>query len=248
MNTATPLGAWGRSVMSLDRGGEQDAVYVGFSRDGFNFLRSPVRSEAFLPMSTTFDAWNFQNVQSVGGGFLTHTDSLQFYVGARNANCSGAALGCTPFDGRWDGNGTTGSASLRRDGFASAVSTGAGASMLTTEPVVFRGSHFFWNIAYTAAEGAPMVVELLDLGGTVVKASLPVGGGGVAVDSTGFHVLWEDKKGLEDYAGRPVRFRFHLPPKARVYSFWVSRARGGCSDGFVAAGGSAFNSTVDACP
>ena len=72
----------------------------------------------------------------------------------------------------------------------------------------------------------------------------------MAVDSTSFHALWEDKKGLEDYAGggRPVRFRFHLPPKARVYSFWVSRASGGCSDGFVAAGGSAFNSTVDACP
>ena len=41
-----------------NRGGEQDA-----SRAGFNFLRSPVRSEAFLPMSTTYDAWNFQNVR-----------------------------------------------------------------------------------------------------------------------------------------------------------------------------------------
>ena len=39
------------------RGGEQDAVYVGFSRDGFNFQRSPVRSRAFLPMSKTLHAW-----------------------------------------------------------------------------------------------------------------------------------------------------------------------------------------------
>ena len=47
------------------RGGEQDAVYVGFSRDGFfNFQRSPVRARAFLPMSKTYHAWNFQNVQS----------------------------------------------------------------------------------------------------------------------------------------------------------------------------------------
>ena len=42
------------------RGGEQDAVYVGFSRDGFNFQRSPVRTTAFLPMSTKLHTWNFR--------------------------------------------------------------------------------------------------------------------------------------------------------------------------------------------
>ena len=72
------------------RGGEQDAVYVGFSRDGFNFQRSPIRDTAFLPMSEAYHAWNFQNVQSVGGGFLTLNDTLRFFVGARSGDCVGA--------------------------------------------------------------------------------------------------------------------------------------------------------------
>ena len=42
------------------------------------FQRSPVRTQAFLPMSETYHAWNFQNVQSVGGGFLTTRDQLRF--------------------------------------------------------------------------------------------------------------------------------------------------------------------------
>ena len=42
------------------RGGEQDAVYVGWSRDGFHFQRSPIRSSAFLPMGTLLHSWNFR--------------------------------------------------------------------------------------------------------------------------------------------------------------------------------------------
>ena len=44
----------------FQRAGEQDAVYVGFSRDGFHFQRSPVRSTAFLPMGTKLHSWNFR--------------------------------------------------------------------------------------------------------------------------------------------------------------------------------------------
>ena len=45
-------------------------------------------------------------MQSVGGGFLTHKESLQFFVGARSGSCAGAP-DC--FDGQFNGNATGGS-------------------------------------------------------------------------------------------------------------------------------------------
>ena len=88
------------------RAGEQDAVFLGFSRDGFHWHRPNVhetskstsnRRTPFLPMSTTKDDWNFLNVQGVGGGFLVidgasqnrSQGQLQFYVGARSGTCDG---------------------------------------------------------------------------------------------------------------------------------------------------------------
>ena len=66
-------------------------------------------------MSETLHAWNFQNVQSVGGGFLTHEDKLRFFVGARSGDCTGASTCTDKLNGTWDGNGTTGTATMRRD-------------------------------------------------------------------------------------------------------------------------------------
>jgi hypothetical protein len=84
----TPAGPYGR-------GGEQDAVYLSFSRDGFNFQRAPDRRRAFLPMAEIPGSWNSQNVQSVGGGFLVVGDQLRFFVGARSGTCRGVR--CSPF-------------------------------------------------------------------------------------------------------------------------------------------------------
>ena len=66
-------------------------------------------------------------VQSVGGGFVVSEDRLTFFVGS-NSNTSGY----------------TGTASLRRDGFAS-LQTGADPGEALTRPLRFHGSHFFVN-------------------------------------------------------------------------------------------------------
>ena len=66
-------------------------------------------------------------VQSVGGGFVVSEDRLTFFVGS-NSNTSGY----------------TGTASLRRDGFAS-LQTGAEPGEALTRPLRFHGSHFFVN-------------------------------------------------------------------------------------------------------
>ena len=42
------------------RGGEQDAVFLGWSRDGFHWFRPPPPREPFLPMSDVQGAWNFR--------------------------------------------------------------------------------------------------------------------------------------------------------------------------------------------
>ena len=72
-------------------------------------------------------AWNWAMVQSVGGGFVVSEDRLTFFVGS-NSNTSGY----------------TGTASLRRDGFAS-LQTGADPGEALTRPLRFHGSHFFVN-------------------------------------------------------------------------------------------------------
>ena len=239
------------------RGGEQDAVYLGFSRDGFNFFRSPLRTEAFLPQSRTLHAWNFQNVQSVGGGFLTHRDELQFFVGARSGTCAGMP-GCE--HGLFNGNATAGTAFLRRDGFASiAPATASAPSVLVTEVVQFDApaEHLFVNARLNVS--GSLVVEVLK-GGTVYKKSQTLSG---PVDGTAIRIQWTEHKphsptqprpqphprtnpnmGLGDLAATPIRFRFTLSA-GRLFSFWMSVSEGGCSRGPVAAGSSDFSGSRD---
>eukprot|EP01043_Picozoa_sp_COSAG02_P060373 COSAG02_NODE_7875_length_2808_cov_10.685493_3_plen_195_part_00 len=118
--------------------------YLGWSRDGFQFARpgpgqpwpaagialSNDRRTPFIPMADKLrdpTAWNWAMVQSVGGGFVVSEDKLTFFVGA-NSNSSGY----------------TGTATLRRDGFAS-LSTDAESGEVLTRPLRFHGSHFFVN-------------------------------------------------------------------------------------------------------
>ena len=223
------------------RGGEQDAVYVGFSRNGFDFLRSPERAAAFLPMSPHPGDWNFQNVQSTGGGFLTLHETLVFFVGGRSGSCTGTP-GCE--NGQWNGNATTGMATLRRDGFASATTAATKGGTLITAVVEWSvGVHFFVNANVSAA--GPLSIELLAaVGGGVLKTAIPVLAG---TDYARFHVLWEDHLGLEQYQGVPVRLRFQLSDGSHLYSFWVSEDATGCSGGPVAGGGRGYNSSRDLC-
>jgi hypothetical protein len=239
----------------FNRGGEQDAVYIGWSRDGFNFQRSPVRAEAFLPMSTTYQAWNFQNVQSVGGGFLTTDNQLRFFVGARSGNCTGARTCTDPLHGRWDGNGTTGSATMRRDGFASISPAGTN-GVLTTQPLLF-GNHasssgkdvFLFVNLKAASASASMSVELL-VGGKVSKVSKPLG----KVDSTLIKVEWANQLtpaeasalALGSWPTSPTQLRFKLHGDASLFSFWLTHdGICGTSGGPVAGGGRGFEGAWD---
>jgi hypothetical protein len=204
-------------------------ICTGFSRDGFHWHR-PDR-KAFLGVSEHKGDWNWGNVQSAGGCFLVVGDKLYFYYSGR--------AGTPGKSGTRDTSGSTGLATLRRDGFVS-LDAGDVEGTLTTRPVRFTGKHLFVNAA--AATGQ-LRVEILDARGQVIEglsgaACLPI-----RTDKTLHPVTWKTGT-LAAAAGKAVKFRFYLQ-RGRLYAFWVSSAPEGASHGYIAAGGPGFTGPTD---
>jgi hypothetical protein len=199
---------------------------VGFSRDGFSWVR-PTRgagANAFIPAANDTESWNAFNTQSAGGGFLVVGDELWFYFSGRTLKKPAS------------GAGSTGLATLRRDGFYSLDSVSDGGT-LTTRPVSFRGNHFFVNAVGTIA------VEALDAAGNVIPGFSRDNCVAFSGDSTHAEISWRGAN-LGALAGQPVRFRFSVS-NGSLYSFWVTPSASGASYGYVAAGGPGFTGPVD---
>lgn len=196
-------------------------ICVGFSRDGFHWHRPDRR--AFIGVSEKSGDWNWGNVQSAGGCCLVVGDELWFYHSGR--------AGSPGEKNTRDGGGSTGLAVLRRDGFAS-LGADASVGTITTRPVRFSGKHLFVNA--DAREGE-LVAEVLDESGKVISGLSATDCINVRLNGTKQAVTWK-KGNLAAVVDRPVKFRFHLT-SAKLYSFWVSSAATGQSQGYVAAGG-----------
>ena len=128
--------------------------------------------------------------------------------------------------------GSTGLATLRRDGFAS-MDAGRGGGTLTTRPVTFDGRFLFVN---ADAGGGELRAEALDEEGRVLSSFSARECAPTSSDATSHRMTWSGGGDLSALRGRPVRFRFHLSG-GRLYAFWVSRDAGGASNGHPAAGG-----------
>jgi hypothetical protein len=203
---------------------------VGYSRDGFHWWRPERRP--FIPVSEHKGDWNWGNVQSAGGCCLVVGDRLYFYFSGRAGS---------PGDGkRRDTMGSTGLATLRRDGFVSLDAGEAGGS-LTTRPVRFSGKHLFVN---ADARGGELTAEVLDEGGRPLPGLSRGDCVPVAADKTLQAVKWKAGNDLAAAAGKAVRLRFHLR-NARLFAFWVSPETSGASRGYVAAGGPGFKGPAD---
>jgi hypothetical protein len=205
-------------------------ICVGFSRDGFHWDR-PSR-EPLVDVSRDPNAWNYSNVQSVGGGFLVVGDKLYIYASGRQVSDLRIRKGVC----------STGLAVLRRDGFAS-MDAGNKEGVLMTRPVYFSGKHLFVNIDAPTGE---LRAEVLDSNGKVIKPFSKENCPPIIGNSTCKQVKWKSaKKGdLSKLAEKPVRFRFYLT-NGRLYSFWVSPEKSGASYGYVAAGGPGFTGPID---
>jgi hypothetical protein len=206
---------------------KRNEVLVGFSRDGFHWHR-PDRTR-FLTVNQTEGAWNWGNVQSVGGCCLVVKDKLYFYVSGRMNG-----------DGFWDGNCHTGLAVMRRDGFAS-MDAGRNPGTLTTRPVTFKGKYLFVNVDNPNGQ---LHVEVLTINNKPIEGLTIEDCNPISRDSTIRQVTFNGRKDLSSLAGKPVRFKFRLI-NGRLYSFWISPDKSGASHGYVAAGGPGFTGSKD---
>ncbi|MBM79218.1 MAG: hypothetical protein CMJ78_01330 [Planctomycetaceae bacterium] len=211
-------------------------VCLGFSRDGFHWHRPT--HETFMGISETPGDWNWGNVQSAGNTMVVVGDHLYFYVSGRRGAGGNTAKDSELLHPAYAGC-STGLAVLRRDGFASMDATSP--TTLTTRKLKFSGSQLFVNT--DAAEGE-LRVEMLDenlkpIHPFTKDACIPI-----KRNKTLQQVTWQGAADLSAYAGKTVRFRFHLT-NGSLYSFWVSPDSSGASNGFVAGGGPGFSAHHD---
>jgi hypothetical protein len=203
---------------------------LGFSRDGFHWDRPDRRG--FIAGSRAEGSWDRAYLHGTAGVFVVLDDQLIFpYMGTSGIAPSGTR-------GMYTG-GSVGLAMLRRDGFAS-MDADETAGTLMTRTLRFSGNHLFVNVAAPKGE---LRVEVIDQPGERVFAtSKPV-----SIDSTRQRIEWSDGTDLSRFAGKSVRFRFHLT-QGRIYAFWVTPDIQGTSNGYVGAGGPAFRGVRDALP
>ena len=232
--------------------GEYDGVYLGFSRNGFDWYRPPpAAGDAYRkpfagqvipdPPEGDIDAWNFYDVQSVGQGFLTYNSSLRFFFSGRSHKHLNqpSVPNASAF---YYTNSSTGTGTLRRDGFAAvhrntSNATATATGTLTTFLLRFdRGDTLHVNV--NATFGSVRVGLGDENGHQVPSLGLGQCDGVSNTDSTDTVVAWAGKSAvLGSLAGKPFKLTFELRGDAQLFSFWIGRAScGSASRGFVAAG------------
>lgn len=204
---------------------------LGFSRDGIHWDR-PDRTP-FLACSRKPGTWNRGYLHSTGGVCLIVGDELRFYF----AGFSGISprLGQHMYAG-----GSTGLATLRRDGFAS-MDAETERGFLTTRPVIFNGQYLFVN---ADARDGELKVEVVKQEGAALSPFESENCQPLRSDSTCHRVSWKGADNLAHLQGRPVSFRFHAT-NTKLFSFWISPNTSGASNGYVAAGGPGFTGPID---
>ncbi len=166
----------------------------------------------------------------MGGGCAVVGDDLYIYARGPKGNAPHFH----------DAGGSTGLATLRRDGFAS-MDAGADEGVLVTRPVRFNGRHLFVNVDCDSGE---LLTEILGEDGDVIALFSREHCERIQADKTICQVRWAGVRDLSELAGKTVRFRFHLR-QGRLYGFWVSPDESGASHGYVAAGGPGFTGPTD---
>lgn len=203
---------------------------VGFSRNGLDWIR-PNREKPFLAPSRVPGQWDRGYLHATGGVCLVVGDELYFYV----SGFSGVSpnLGTHCYAG-----GAVALVTLRRDGFVS-LHADKSADMIT-KPLIFAGRHFFVNADCRAGQ---MRVAVLDDEGQVIPGYDLDDCEAITTDRVTCSVQWKGGD-LGALTGKPLRFRFVLE-NAHLYSFWVSRSKGGQSGGYLAAGGPGYSGVID---
>jgi len=203
---------------------KRNEIQLGYSRDGFHFSRPSHESFAEVDTSS-YDRWNYGNMQAVGGMPLVVGDNMYFYFSGRERN------------GIWWDSGTScGVSFLRRDGFVSLHTQKEG--VLLTETLLFDGEFLFVN---AKARGS-VEAEVLDEQGKVLEGYDRESCCKIKGDNVKSRITWNHKKSLAGLSNRPVRFKFYLTD-ADIYAFWVSPWESGESRGYLTGGGPGLSET-----
>ena len=226
---------------------ERDAVFLGWSRDGFQFSRPPSPRVPFTAenSSSSMNNWNWFAVQPVAGNFIVMEDYLYFYVSGRyftNGNRSVPNNGTGP--GEAFQTCQTGLAILRRDGFASLDAITGSTAQVTTRPLVWTasGKYFFVNFV-----GRSLRVGVVDARtGRPIEPFTLENSIRLSNDTTRAQMHWkgEGVAGLTNLAGQRVQFVFQWDDGS-LYSFWVSASECGESRGHLVGGGPGIGGGVD---
>ena len=214
---------------------------VAFSRDGFHWDRES--RKPFIASERTAGSWDKAYIHAAGGTCLVVGDELYFYYGAWagiSPNLRGNMIGSHRQANAMYAGGSTGLATIRRDGFASMDAGNAG-SVLTTKLLTFSGRYFFVNC--DSASGS-LRVEILNENGNIIQPFSADKCFVVRSDSTKKVIKWSESNDLASLQGTSVRFRFHAV-NTNLYSFWVSQTPKGESNGYLSAGGPGFESIID---
>lgn len=212
------------NVCARDGIQKRNVISLGYSRDGFHFVR-PVH-RPFMNVDESEGAWNWGNMQSVNGVPLIVGDSLYFYSSGRRLNKI-----------MWDSYTSTGLATLRRDGFVS-MQAGKKEGYLQTEKVAFDGKYLFVNADVTQGK---LTVEIEDESG---RPFIGFTGKDCVVmrksNSTKQLITWRNHEDLSSLCGKNIRIKFYLT-NGNLYSFWISPWKTGESRGYTAGGGPGLN-------
>ena len=203
---------------------------LGFSRDeGMTWAR-PDRG-GFLNCTREEGDWNSGYLHASSGVCLVVRDKLHFYVGAFS--------GVSPKLGRhYYAGGSTGLATLRRDGFASMSGNGE----LVTKPVTVERPFLFVN---ADASHGQLRVSVLDRQGNELPGFSEADCRPLTGSEVTQQVSWSSRRSLGELQGQDVRIKFQQNA-SDLYAFWFSPSERGESLGFVAAGGPEFRGAVDA--
>lgn len=211
-------------------------LHMGFSRDGFHFSRSEDRT-AFIGATQQEGSWERGYLHSNAAICLVNDNELWFYYTAFEGNeeKKDESVYNSTVNGAYD-KGSTGLATLRRDGFASMGTKTSGT--LATETVTFDGKYLFVN-----SNAKSVKAEILDENGNVIEGYSANDCTAVTGDTT--KAMLAFGKDLSALSGKNVKFRF-LIEEGELYSFWVTDdGANGASNGYLAGGSIGQEGLID---
>ena len=162
-------------------------------------------SATFLPYGRFKKDWDWGQIYPHHPPLVVG-DEIRFYYAGISARHWAAAHKDKP-------DHAIGLATLRLDGFVSVETARQGS--LTTRPIVFLGDTLVVN---ANAKGGSLVVEALDVNGTVIKGFARGDCKPITGDSVRHVLTWKGDTDCHLLQGRPIRLRFHLK-NAKLYSF-----------------------------